>query len=615
MDKPKSSYFLEEEKLDLSSPDETVEPIAESPPEAPEVEQPKGWKPAKKPGFSLKFPFNNQGFGAETRFLPVGGLVLALILAGAGVWGWQLWLKPTEGAGAKGAGGGQVRALPVQLTTVQVSALAESSEFVGYLEAPKSTEIRPEMEGRLAAIYVQPGDRVRQGQIIARVDPEDLRAQLSGAQAALAASVARLSQLETGTRSEEIERARSRLEQSQARLDQLLAGSQAEEIKIARSRLERARVSLDVLRSGSRQQQLAQAEARVTQAQARLDLVEERLRRNRMLAEEGAISRDRLDEVETEARTARASLEEAKESLAQWEKAREEIRMAEAEVEEARLGLTLVERGPRPEEIARAEAEVAERQQELQQLENGTRPEEIDRARAEVAEARARVQATEVQLNQMEVLAPFSGTIGDVPAKLGDFVTKGQTITTLTENNYLEMRLWIPTERVPQLRLGLPVEIRDSGDKALSEGKITFISPSASTESQNVLAKATFENQRSELINGMFVRAKVIWRQRSSIIVPATAVVYEGEQRFVYVAEPATGEKATETPGLQAKKQPVKLGVVEGDRVEIIDGLAIGDKIVISGLQRIRPNAPLAPIEKEPPNSKETAPPSQTDKT
>ncbi|HIK12365.1 MAG TPA: efflux RND transporter periplasmic adaptor subunit [Oscillatoriaceae cyanobacterium M33_DOE_052] len=603
MDKPKSSYFLEEEKPDLSSPDETVEPIEESPLEMPEVE-----KPNRQGTLRL------QSFGKYKS--AVGALVGALALAGLAVWGWQLWFKPTEEASAKGAGAGKVRALPVQLTTVQVSALAESSEFVGYLEAPKSTEIRPEMEGRLTAIYVQPGDRVRQGQTIARIDPEDVRAQLSGAQAALAASVARLNQLETGTRSEEIERARSRLEQSQARLAELLAGSQAEEIKIARSRLERAQLSLDVLRSGSRQQLVAQAEARVTQAQARLDLVEERLRRNRMLAEEGAISRDRLDEVETEARTTRANLEEANESLAQLEKSsREEIRTAEAEVEEARLALTLVERGPRPEEIARAEAEVEERRQELRQMENGTRPEEIDRARAEVAEARARVQATEVQLNQMEVLAPFSGTIGDVPSKLGDFVTKGQTITTLTENDYLEMRLWIPTERVPQLRLGLPVEIRDSGGKALSEGKVTFISPSASTESQNVLAKATFENQRSELINGMFVRAKVIWRQRSSIMVPATAIIYEGEQRFIYLAQPATGENATETPGLQAKKQPVKLGVVEGDRVEIIDGLTTGDKIVISGLQKIRPNAPLSPVEKEPPNSKESAPPSQTDKT
>lgn len=524
----------------------------------------------------------------------------AIILAGGAAWAGQWWLsRNSSGSAAQGQqGGGRPRGVPVQVETVKMATAQETSEFVGNLEAQRSAAIRPERDGRVREIYVRAGDRVFQGEFIARMDSREPEVEMAAARASLREAQARLAELEAGPRREAIAGARARLNQAEISLAELRAGNRSQDIAQARARLERAEARLEDAIAGSRSQEIAAAEARIREAEATLDLSEERLRRNRTLAAEGAISRDRLDEVEAENKRALANLQEDKARLEELQKSRREaMRQAEVEVEELQEALALQREGARPEEIARARAEVEERRQELRELENGTRPEEIARAQAEVAEAAARVRAFEVQLEDTRIIAPFSGTIGDVPVKVGDYLRSGDALTTVTQNDSLELRLAIPIELAGELRLGLPVEIRDAEERPLREGTITFISPRANIESQTMLAKATFENLRGELIDGQFVRAKIIWRQRFSIMVPSNALIYQGEQRYIYIVETTPPASPEEQPQLTANRKSVKVGLVEGDRSEIVEGLSPGDTIIVSGLQKLSDGAPVMVIE------------------
>ncbi len=523
-------------------------------------------------------------------------LVLGLLLLGlGGTFGWQWWQRSGGGgAGAPGGGAapaaGKPRGIPVKLAPAEVGNVAETSEFVGTLEAEKAVELQSEVEGRLSQIYVRAGDRVGQGDVIALIDSQEVETQLAQARAARQSAAANLAELQAGPREEEIGQARARLAAAEARQAQLRAGNRSEEIAQARARLDRARSQLQALRSGSSNQEIAQAEAQLEEARAAASLTAERVQRNQQLAAEGAISQDTLDQIVTENRKAQANVEQAQQRLEQLKKSRrEDVEQAEAQVEEAEQALALQEKGARPEELASAAAEVEEKRQDLMRLENGTRPEEIERARSQLAEADARVQTYEVQLQNTKIVAPFAGIVGDVPVKLGDFIKKGDKLTTLTQNQALELRLSVPLERASQLRQGLPVEIADSQGQSLGKGQISFISPTVSETSQTVLAKATFDNQEGKLLNNQFVRAKVIWKQRSSnVVVPTTAVIFQGEERFVFVAQ---GQEP-----MVAKRQPVKLGIIKGDRAEVVQGLAPGDKIVISGLQKLADGAPLMPL-------------------
>jgi len=528
---------------------------------------------------------------------PLKGMILGIILlTGAGAGGWYWWPTLTQTTQpAQGQGGG-ARAISVRIASVELTTLEESSEIVGNLAAEEAVSIQSEVDGRLIEIYVRPGDRVSPGMTIARLDSREAEIQLRQGQANLISAQARLAELQAGPRIEEIAQARARLSQSTARLAELEAGNRAEDIAQARARLKQAEIRLQALSGGgSRSQEIAQTEAQIADAAARLDLSAQRVRRNEELLNEGAISRDRFDEVVAENRRAEAALEEAKQRLEELkESKREDRQAAEAAVVEATQALAREERGPRVETIAAAEAEVEERLQELRRLENGTRPEEIAAAEAEVAQVQAQIRALEVAIEDTRVIAPFSGIVGDVPVKIGDYLNRGSVLTTLTQNDTLDLRILISIDRLSELRLGMPVEIYNSNNESLAQGRISFISPQVNADSQTVLVKATFDNSKGQLLDGQFVRAKIIWSRRpGAIVVPATAVVFQGEERFMYVVEQSPPNAEGEEPQMKAKKQPVKLGFVEGDRIEILEGLEPGDQIITSGLQRLSDGATI----------------------
>lgn len=566
-------------------------------------------KESELPDSSLSADGNNSQIEQSTTKLPgldkkspkspKWGAILAamLLVLGAGG-GWYWWQSSNgETKTSQEQEGDGPRAVSVKVAPVELTSLEETSEFVGTLEAEQSVSIRSEMDGRVIDIYVRPGDRISQGTAIARLDSREAEVQLRQAQAGLINAQARLAELQAGTRREEIAQARARLQQTEARLAELKAGNRGENIAQARSRLRQAEARLQALSGGSRNQEIAQADAQIADAQARLDLSAQKIKRNQELLNEGAISRDRFDEVVAENRRAAATLEQAKQRLEELEKSqREDREEAEAEVTEAEQALALQESGARPEEIAFAEAQVEERWQELRELENGPRPEEIAAAEAEVAQMQAQVRAYEVAIEDTRAIAPFSGVIGDVPVKIGDYLNRGDVLTNLTENNSLELRLFIPINRLSDLRLGLPVFITNTNtntksnpnNQSLGKGRISFISPQVNAESQTVLTKVTVDNSKSQLLDGQFVGAKLIWNQRmGAVIVPATAVVFQGEERFMYLVEQSTARSEDGEPQMTAKKQPVKLGLVQGDRIEIIEGLEPGDQIITSGIQKL----------------------------
>lgn len=514
----------------------------------------------------------------------VGSVVL---LALGGGYAWQQWQSSKTAGNTPVAAAGMPQGVPVKLASVETSTVQELSEFVGTLEAKRSVEIKPEVEGRVIEIFVRPGDTVEQGQIIARMKSDTNEADLRQAQANLLRTQARLAELQAGTRPESIAEGIARVRQAQARLAELQAGSRPESIAEAQARVIEAESNLADAQSGTLLEEIAQAQAQIEANKAEAELASQQVARYRALAQEGAESENTYQQYLQRDRTAQANLREAQRRLEQRQKNRQaEIERRTAALEQQRQALRLLQNGARPEEIAAAQAEVAQAQSQLARLQNGTRSEELAQAEAQVAEAVAQVRGQEVALQETGISAPFTGVIGDVPVKVGDFLSKGDAMMTLTENQLLDLRLSVPLEREGQLRMGLPVQMIDAQGKVLATGRISFISPRVNGDSQTILAKATFDNRQGTLRDGQFVRARVVWNQRpNSVVVPMTAVISQGEERFVFVAQ-----------GQVAKRQPIKLGLIQGDRAEVLEGLEAGQKIVVSGIQKIGDGAPISPI-------------------
>ncbi len=430
------------------------------------------------------------------------------------------------------------RRVPVRLLEINTTSLEDTSEFVGTLEAKRSVDVRAEVEGRVTQLFIQAGDFVEPQQAIARLDSDELETNLRGAQANLVRARARLAELKAGSRPEEIAQAQAKLMEAQAELTDAQSGSFLAEIN--------------------------QGKAQIDAAQAAQELAKKRVERFQTLSQEGAIPRDQFDTLLSARTTAKANLAAAQRRLEQLEKNRQA-------------------------EIALRRAVVQQEEQALQQLRNGTRREEIEQAEAQVAEAVAAVRRVQVLMQETIVKASFSGVIGDVLMKVGDYVREGDTVTTLTENQQLELRLPIPLEHREDLRLGLPVNISDPKGDSLGIGSLSFISPTVNPDSQTILAKATLDNSNYRLRDGQFVKATVIWNQQQNrIVIPLTAVTFQGKEQFVYVAE------GNET--LTAKKQPIQLGLIQGDRAEVLTGLKPGKKLIISGIQRLSDGVEINPL-------------------
>lgn len=217
----------------------------------------------------------------------------------------------------------------------------------------------------------------------------------------------------------------------------------------------------------------------------------------------------------------------------------------------------------------------------------------LSQSRASLNQAKAGALSAREDLQDTRITAPIAGMVGDIPIKLGSYVQAGDTLTTIVQNQTLELNLNIPIEKREQLQAGLPVELSQAqSQQILAKGRISFVSPTVNNDSQSVLAKASFPNPKGTLRDGQRVEANVIWKTRPGVLVPTTAITRLGGKAFVFIADQPQ-QQAGKVPPMVARQQPVELGSIQGNDYQVLSGVQTGETIVVSGLQNLRDGAPL----------------------
>jgi RND family efflux transporter MFP subunit len=217
----------------------------------------------------------------------------------------------------------------------------------------------------------------------------------------------------------------------------------------------------------------------------------------------------------------------------------------------------------------------------------------VGQADASVRQAQSQVAAAEVNVGFRQVAAPIAGVIGEILVKPGDLVSSTQTITNIIQNDALDLRMSVPSNRLNQLRRGLTVELMDPNTRErISTGQVDFISPSVDSSAQSILVKARFPNTSGKLRNGQFVEARIIWDRGTGLLIPTNAVLQMSGKSFAYVAE-------TDSSNGQAQKvarmRPVTLGDIQQQSYQVIKGLKPGENLIVSGILRLRDGVPIQP--------------------
>lgn len=442
-----------------------------------------------------------------------------------------------------------------QLTALTVPVVASDVALrvrgTGTIQPIRTVNVSPKVAGRVQALYFDQGDRVRQGQVIAKMDDRDVRADLAQAQANLKAAEARLVTLNSPSRSE-------------AR-DQASAGVAQADASVAQARSERNRAQTEV---SSAQSEVIRSEGAVADAQSRLDLAETKLKRQRALAEAGAISQNSLDEFIQQAQSARQSLKQAQ----------AQKRQAEARVAQARTQVNQASA-----RIDQAQAQLSSAQAQRQQQNTLGSAGEIAQAQAQVDVAQAQLQAAQTRFDETLIRAPFDGVITQRYATVGAFVTpttqasvggSGATSTSIFGlASGLEVLARVPEVDIARIRQGQNVTIQaDALPDQSFDGQVQRIAPEAVVD-QSVTyfqVRVKIETGLDQLRSGMNVDLNFSGDQLNDAkLVPTVAIVTK------------KGEPGVLVPGKDNKPQfkPVEIGASVQDQTQVLSGLSAGDRI------------------------------------
>jgi membrane fusion protein, multidrug efflux system len=231
-----------------------------------------------------------------------------------------------------------------------------------------------------------------------------------------------------------------------------------------------------------------------------------------------------------------------------------------------------------------------------------------DAAQATYDQANAGIAKTEALISQKLVRAPFDGELGVRHVEVGQFLTAGTQIVTLTDLSALYANFTVTEKDSATLQVGQTVRVAvDAYPGKTFEGKITAIEPQIATDTRNIRVQATLANPDHILKPGMFATTTVVLPDKPAVVtVPETAVDYTLYGDSVYLI---TEKKAEDgSTGLTVVRTFVRTGNRVHGRAEIVSGLKPGDRVVAVGQLKLQSGAavtisadPAPPIPANPP--------------
>jgi len=217
----------------------------------------------------------------------------------------------------------------------------------------------------------------------------------------------------------------------------------------------------------------------------------------------------------------------------------------------------------------------------------------VDQAQAAYDQALAGIAKTEAIISQTLVRAPFDGELGVRKVEVGQYLTAGTQMVSLTDLSELYANFTVTEKDSGQLKEGQIVRIAvDAYPGQTFEGKITTIEPQIATDTRNIRVQATIVNPDHILKPGMFATTTVVLPDKPPVVtVSETAVDYTLYGDSVFLVTEKKGEDGKST--FTAVRTFVQSGYRLNGRAEILKGLNAGDRVVAVGQLKLQSGAPV----------------------
>jgi len=289
------------------------------------------------------------------------------------------------------------------------------------------------------------------------------------------------------------------------------------------------------------------------------------------------------------------------------EKARQSVREAEqsALFEKSDLDriAQLVETGALPgEDIekarvkqAAAEAKLNAAREQLDMLKSGSTRTTIAVQQAAVKEAQAKLELAQARLSECVIAAPFAGTITKVFVRRGDMATMKAPLLEMADLSSLVVRCAVPEANASEARPGMKAQVRlDALPGKTLSAEIARVFPQLDPRMRTRTIELSIQD-KLELAPGMFGRVRLILESvPDAVTVPVQAVIIT----------PGGAQVAFVVAAGKAAQRKVQTGIEEGGRIQILSGLKPGEKVIVSGQEKLKDGAeirlPAPPAEGQP---------------
>lgn len=215
---------------------------------------------------------------------------------------------------------------------------------------------------------------------------------------------------------------------------------------------------------------------------------------------------------------------------------------------------------------------------------------DLDTAEANFKQATAQVDNMRAAIAKKTLRAPFAGNLGIRQVNLGQIVETGAPVVTLQTIDPIYVDFSLPQQRFSVLAPGTEVKVTsDAAPDEAFKGKIIAVNPEVDQITRSVRVRATLDNSKELLRPGMFGNVEVLLPIKQDVLaIPATAVLYAPYGDTVFVIDEVTDE-TTGDEKLILRQQIVRLGEAQGDYVAVVKGLKEGERVVTTGVFKLRP--------------------------
>lgn len=213
---------------------------------------------------------------------------------------------------------------------------------------------------------------------------------------------------------------------------------------------------------------------------------------------------------------------------------------------------------------------------------------DLDSAEAALKQSQANADAIRATIAKKTLRAPFAGQLGIRQVNLGQYLDTGKPIVSLQSLAPVYAEFSLPQQDLARLKPGMAVRLStDAYPGKEFEGTLTAINPDLDPSTRSVGLQATLKNADQLLRPGMFTRVEVLLPEEQNVLViPATAVLSAPYGDSVYVIESKPDKQGK--PGLIVRQQFIRTGRSRGDFVSVESGIKAGERIVGSGMFKLR---------------------------